>query len=322
MTDWKEIQITTPRLLLRPWREEDAEALYRFARDPEVGPAAGWPPHTSVENSREIIRGVLSARETYAIVLRYDMKTSDRKETIPAGTPVGSIGILFKGRGSYPHIRDNEAEIGYWLCRPLWGRELAPEALRAIMARCFEELGLERLWCGFYSGNQNSRRVQQKCGFLAETFLCIPPHPLNGATQEFFSACSRYRWLDMNAKPPATTEMSLREAPFRAVESGRKTVEMRLYDEKRRLLRVEDIIRFTLVDGEETLYTTVVGLRYFPSFRDLYEAFLPTHGKAALGYGEDEIPDPADMLAYYTQDTIDYHGVVGIEIALPESRSF
>ena len=46
----------TERLLLRPWQESDAEALYRWASDPEVGPAAGWAPHTSVENSREIIR--------------------------------------------------------------------------------------------------------------------------------------------------------------------------------------------------------------------------------------------------------------------------
>ena len=54
----------TERLLLRPWQESDAEALYRWASDPEVGPAAGWPPHTSVENSRDIIRTVLSEEGT------------------------------------------------------------------------------------------------------------------------------------------------------------------------------------------------------------------------------------------------------------------
>ncbi len=60
----------TERLILRPWRESDAEALYDYARDERVGPIAGWPVHTSVENSREIIRDVLSAEETYAVVLR------------------------------------------------------------------------------------------------------------------------------------------------------------------------------------------------------------------------------------------------------------
>ena len=44
--------LETERLILRPWQEEDAEALFEYARDPEVGPPAGWPPHTSIENSR------------------------------------------------------------------------------------------------------------------------------------------------------------------------------------------------------------------------------------------------------------------------------
>ncbi len=75
--------IKTNRLILRPWHEEDAEALYKYASDPDVGPIAGWPPHTSVENSLEIIRTVFSAPETYAVVL---------KDT---GEPVGCCGIMF-----------------------------------------------------------------------------------------------------------------------------------------------------------------------------------------------------------------------------------
>lgn len=75
--------LETGRLILRRWEEADAEELYQYAKDPAVGPIAGWPPHTSVENSREIIRDVLTAPETYAVVL---------KET---GKPVGSIGIMF-----------------------------------------------------------------------------------------------------------------------------------------------------------------------------------------------------------------------------------
>ena len=73
----------TERLLLRPWQESDAEALYRWASDPEVGPAAGWAPHTSVENSREIIRTVLSEEGTFAVLL----KGGD-------GGPIGAIGVF------------------------------------------------------------------------------------------------------------------------------------------------------------------------------------------------------------------------------------
>lgn len=63
------MELQTKRLILRPWQESDAEALYKYACNPNIGPIAGWPPHTSIGNSREIIKGVLSAPETYAVVL-------------------------------------------------------------------------------------------------------------------------------------------------------------------------------------------------------------------------------------------------------------
>ena len=314
MTNWKHIIITTPRLILRPWAESDAEALYRFARDPLVGPPAGWPPHTSVENSREIIRGVLSARETYAMVLRYDTTDSVNGEVISAGTPVGSVGIMFKGCGSYPHMTHTEAEIGYWVALPLWGRGLVPEAVRALQARCFEELGLDGLWCGYYEGNEKSRRVQEKCGFVPRCDMEIPPHPLNGATKEFFTYLSREAWEVM--QEPVTHEMSLRAAPFRAVASGRKVIEMRLFDPKRQVLRVGDEIKFSLVGDGESVTALVAGIRYFPSFAALYEAMIPRVGAVGLGYSDGDTPDPADMLEYYSEDAITRFGVVGIEIGI------
>ena len=317
MTNWKQITLTTPRLILRPWVESDAEALYRFARDPLVGPPAGWPPHTSVENSREIIRTVLAARETYAMVLRYDTTDSLSGEVISAGTPVGSVGIMFKGCGSYPHMANTEAEIGYWVALPLWGRGLVPEAVKALQARCFGDLKLDGLWCGYYEGNEKSRRVQEKCGFVPRCDMEIPPHPLNGATKEFFTYLSREAWEVM--QEPVTHEMSLREAPFRAVASGRKVIEMRLFDPKRQLIQAGDEIRFTLVGGDESVTALVVGLHYFPSFAELYEAMIPRVGAVGLGYGEGEVPRPADMLEYYSEDAIARFGVVGIEIKIRNS---
>ena len=98
--------IETPRLLLRRLLPEDAPQMYaNWASDPEVGPAAGWSPHTSVENSREIIKNVLSKEGTYAVVL---------KETM---LPVGSIGLM-AGKDSNLNIPDTEAEIGYWIRVP------------------------------------------------------------------------------------------------------------------------------------------------------------------------------------------------------------
>ena len=68
MKEGEHMLLQTERCLLRPWTPEDAPALYRYASDPRIGPIAGWPVHTSEENSREIIRDVLSAEETYAVV--------------------------------------------------------------------------------------------------------------------------------------------------------------------------------------------------------------------------------------------------------------
>lgn len=151
--DKNTLTLQTPRLLLRPWQDADAEALYKYARDERIGSAAGWPPHTSVENSLEIIHTVLSNPETYAVVL---------KET---GEPVGSVGIMTAGQGNVP-MEEHEAEIGYWIGVPYWGQGLIPEAVHELQRRCFEDLGCTAIWCAYYDGNVKSRRVQEKCGFV------------------------------------------------------------------------------------------------------------------------------------------------------------
>ena len=146
------MRLETERLILRPWTEADAESLYEYARDPRVGPAAGWPVHTSVENSREVIRTVLSAPENYAVCLKTDNRA------------IGCVGLTV-GEKSNLKLPDTEGEIGYWIGVPFWGQGLIPEAVRELIRRSFEDLGLSTLWCGYFEGNDKSRRVQEKCGF-------------------------------------------------------------------------------------------------------------------------------------------------------------
>ncbi len=166
------IAFETSRLLLRPWEEKDAESLYKHAKDPAVGPIAGWPPHTSVENSREIIRTVLSAPETYAVIL---------KQT---GEPVGSIGLMFGDTVHSADSADSEAEIGYWIGVPFWGQGLIPEAVRRLPRHGFEDLGLHTVWCGYYDGNTKSKRVQEKCGFRFHHTEVGKRSPLNDIRTE------------------------------------------------------------------------------------------------------------------------------------------
>lgn len=145
----EEMILQTKRLLLRPWKESDAQDLYRYARDPQVGPRAGWPVHTSVENSRQIIRTVLAREGTFAVVLQ------------ESGEVIGSIGLM--PDTELVHGPD-ERELGYWIGVPFWGRGLIPEACRKVLRWGFEDLSLRRIWCAYYDGNVQSARVQEKLG--------------------------------------------------------------------------------------------------------------------------------------------------------------
>lgn len=104
--------------------------------------------------------------------------------------------------------------------------------------------------------------------------------------------------------------MKLWNAPFETVRSGIKTVEMRLFDEKRSRIHTGDTIEFINADSGEKLLCKVKGIHRYPSFESLYQ----NHDKISIGYRENEIADPKDMLAYYSQEQINRYGVVAIEI--------
>ena len=142
--------LETPRLRLRPWADSDADQLYALARDPRVGPVAGWPPHKDLQNSRRILKDILQTEESYAIVLK---KT---------GAVIGSIGLR---RDSDLASGDSERELGYWLGVPYWGKGFMPEAAKEMLRHAFEDLLLDVVWCGYYEGNAQSARVQEKLGF-------------------------------------------------------------------------------------------------------------------------------------------------------------
>ncbi len=145
--------LTTKRLKLRPWREQDAEALYFYARDPEVGPSAGWRPHANAVESLALIRTVLNGPACFAIC------------EAGCDVPIGAAELRLNGHTDMTQ-RDDECELGYWLGKPFWGRGYMPEAAAALLDYGFSQLHMTTVWCGYYDGNNKSRRVQQKLGFL------------------------------------------------------------------------------------------------------------------------------------------------------------
>ena len=171
--------LETKRLLLRPFTDIDAEDLYEYAQDPRVGPTAGWPVHTSVENSLEIIRTVFSAPNVFAVVDR------------DSGRVIGSAGFV---DGHWEGVPKPDDEIGYALNPEFWGRGLIPEAVAELLRYGFEELGLQTIWCCHYDGNGKSRRVIEKCGFRFRFSLETEVTLMNERRLTHFYALTKEEW--------------------------------------------------------------------------------------------------------------------------------
>lgn len=106
-------------------------------------------------------------------------------------------------------------------------------------------------------------------------------------------------------------EMNLNDDPFKMISSGEKTVEMRLFDEKRQKIKEGDVIVFTNIISGETVSVRVDKALHYKDFESLYDH----HSKTSIGYREDEIASPSDMLTYYSVEQIEKYGVLAIVIS-------
>ena len=105
-------------------------------------------------------------------------------------------------------------------------------------------------------------------------------------------------------------EMKLNNEPYINIKNGTKTIELRLKDEKRQLLKIKDLIEFTNRDTLEQMLVEVENLYHYSSFDELYKHF----DKVSMGYKEDEIANPKDMEEYYSKEEQEKYGVLGIEV--------
>ena len=164
------MEFSSNRLLLRPWEDSDAEILYEYASDPEVGPRAGWAPHKSLEESLEIIRTVFRNDTTWAIVL---------KET---NTVIGAIGYGPSCDCNLPS-RDGEPTVGYWIARPYWNMGYCTEALSLMIDGITHTTGITSLISGHFIDNPASGRVMEKCGFIPTGDECFDDSLYGGASR-------------------------------------------------------------------------------------------------------------------------------------------
>lgn len=152
-------EIETTRLLLRPFRMEDAEAMYcNWASDPEVTKFLSWPAYASVDTAHAILSDWI---QQYSRPDFYQWAI----ELKALGQPIGSISVVNSDD------RVDMAEIGYCIGKNWWGRGIMPEAAKAVMAYLFGEVGMLRLEVGHDPVNSASGAVIRKCGFQYEGTL-------------------------------------------------------------------------------------------------------------------------------------------------------
>ncbi|MCI5746060.1 MAG: ASCH domain-containing protein [Erysipelotrichaceae bacterium] len=106
--------------------------------------------------------------------------------------------------------------------------------------------------------------------------------------------------------------MNLWNDSFQAIKEGKKTIEMRLNDEKRSIIMIDDLIEFTNTKTNEVMTCKVSNLFFYKNFEELYM----NHKKVSLGYKENETANPSDMYMYYSKEKIAKYGVIGIEIVV------
>ena len=142
--------LKTTNITLRPWMESDAKCLYHFAKNPKIGPIAGWPPHNNIEDSLNIIKTVFSKKETYAIV----------KDNIP----IGCVGLLFHPDTNH-WWGEGAVELGYWIAEEYWGNGYAVEASKILIEHAFNDLNVKEIYASYRLENNQSKRVLEKLGF-------------------------------------------------------------------------------------------------------------------------------------------------------------
>lgn len=159
--------LETERLVLKAYGKEDAEGLYNYAKNPNVGPHAGWKPHESVAESLEIIEAIFMPAQAWAIRLKGDSRI------------IGTI-ALEEDR----HRDDMSKEVGYSLAEDMWGQGYMTEACMEVLRFAFEELGLKIVGICTGPHNLRSQGVIKNCGFVYEGRIRNSYHTYTGVYRD------------------------------------------------------------------------------------------------------------------------------------------
>lgn len=273
--------IQTSRLILIPLDVSDAAEAFKWCSDPDVNTYMIYTLYKSVDEVEKWIAS--SGHNCFGIFLREN------------GKLIGSGDV---------HLGDDDIyQLGYNLAKEYWGKGYATEASKALLAYRVEQ-GVRDFACEHAIDNIRSRRVIQKSGFVdpvESSYACI----------DGVRAFKSFKYaLNIDRH-----EMNIDGKWFDKIVNGCKTIELRLNDDKRRCIKQGDYIILNNLDNTSEFSKIVVKVQYlhkYDSFSELYHDLDMTK----CGYSQCDVPDPDDMLIYYSAERQAEWGVVGIEFDL------
>jgi [ribosomal protein S5]-alanine N-acetyltransferase len=158
--DWQPPTLKTARLILRPTRTNDIDAIFRYASNPNVTRFTTWEAHRDRNDTVRFVAEYVAAR--YRDQMPDPLLISLREDESHV---VGAIGAFWATRANHC------MEFGYWLAEPFWGRGFATEAARALVGHLFAAYEVERVQAHYIEGNDGSGRVMEKVGLTREGIL-------------------------------------------------------------------------------------------------------------------------------------------------------
>ena len=144
--------LKTNRLILRPFKEDDLNDLFNYAKQEGVGEMAGWPHHEHLKDSAFFLHHYIDDKDTFAIEIN---------NTVVGSISIGDLQFTPKKEDRFKRC----VEVGYVLSKDLWGKGLMSEALSEVIKWLFKENDIDIIFSGHFKNNHRSYRVQLKCGF-------------------------------------------------------------------------------------------------------------------------------------------------------------
>ncbi len=174
------ITLETERCILRPFEASDLEDFYEYAKNPHVGPNAGWAPHSNLEESQRILQSFMENDEVWALIYKENNKL------------IGSIGLHKDQLRSATDVK----MLGYVLSEDYWGMGIMPEAAGAAIEYAFGQYDISFVTIHHYSNNTRSKRVIEKLGFQYEGTLRHCSKIFDGTIHDLTCySMSREEWL-------------------------------------------------------------------------------------------------------------------------------